>query len=291
MQLCYLKVSELHEKHRVLFEDEAPISPPQIASIPEVKPTVVKGPGLAAIKQSLRSLVDPDAIPTPHSFGKDDIVFQIERQKLLEEDAFDSAQERWRKDHEALASKGVLSMSEGINHLFWRWHQALVLLIQEELVRVKQAEEYPTRSPVIAERCIYGPFLRLLSPEKIAAIVVLEMVRAQNSTGNGEGVKSSMAVMTIGKALEAEYMAQELSKKKTRDLLGKIEKDQLIKIFENRAQFKRRVREARAKLAEHPQATVDILPDWPHSVMAKLGAVLISMLLHCGYFSSLGIPS
>ncbi|KAL7270076.1 DNA-directed RNA polymerase [Rhizina undulata] len=285
-KIAALKVNELHPKQQTLFtgadSEIAAKKKPSVLSIPEVVATQVRGAGLAAVKQSLRSLIDVDYIPTEPVAGSDDIAFQIERQKLLEEDAFDSAQERWRRDHEALASKGIISMPESINSLLWEWHQALVPLIKEELNRVREAEENPgIDSAIAAERCLYGPFLRLLEPEKVAAITIIELLRLQNALGMSDGMKSSRAVMQVGKMLEQEYLAQEIQKKKNRNVLGLLQNEDMTEIFQNRTLFARKVKLAREKLSEEPYPTVGLLPEWPSRVKAKVGAVLISMLIHC----------
>jgi DNA-directed RNA polymerase len=279
-QICGLDAEELDETHRENFLRAEPVVEPPLSKVPEVDSSDVKGSSLWAIRASLKSLTDPRTGPSRQQFGQNEYAFQIERQKQLEMNAIESAQERWRKDHEELQAKGIAPLTNSINSLLWSWHQSLVPLIEQELDRVVEAEDTPDRHSA-ADRCLYGPFLRLMSPDKIAAIVVLEIIRLRNVTVDGEGTKSSHAVMSIGKTLEQEYYAQELSKRKNRDIFGVMANEELEEIFSNRAMFRAKVRSARNKSLEKPQETADLMFEWPGSVRAKLGAVLISMLLHC----------
>jgi DNA-directed RNA polymerase len=278
-QLAGLEAEELDEQHRALYTSAGQKEEPPLASIPEVSSSQVKGLSLESIKKSLQSLVDPGAMPNRKAFGQDDEAFRVARQKVLEEDALTSAQERWRKDHDELVARGAAPIGNSVNILLWNWHQALVPLIKQELQRVTEAEENPTYQSAI-DRCLYGPFLRLMTPEKVAAIVILEMVRMQNTQLAGEGTKSAHAVMAVGSILQQEYYAQELSKKKNQDIFGFLEKDGLKELFNDRIQFRNRVMKAKQKMAEMGD-TSSVMLEWPASVKAKLGAVLISMLLHC----------
>ncbi|KAI5849215.1 hypothetical protein BZA05DRAFT_402593 [Tricharina praecox] len=279
-QSCGLDPEELSDKHKELFVKDEPLTGPSIAEIPEVHSSNVKGSSLQAIKQSLVSLTDPDAMPNRRPFGEDEMAFFIARQKVLEEHAIQSAQERWRKDHEELVARGAAPLRGDVGALLWTWHQSMVPLIKQELQRVSEAEEDPTYQSA-SDRCLYGPFLRLMAPEKVAAVVVLEMMRMQNSQLSGEGTKSAFAVMAIGGMLEQEYYAQELANKKNRDIFGVLEKDGLKELFNDRIAFRQRVQRARQKMQEQPKDTSSVMLEWPPAVRAKLGAVLISMLLHC----------
>lgn len=254
---------------------------PEILQIPEVLGSDVKGLSLKAIRQSLVSLTDPNVMPSRHTFGQDDVAFQIERQKVLEQDVLKSAHERWKAENEKLAELGLApKLGSDINSLLYGWHQSMVPLIKQELERVNEAEENPA-SLSAADRCLYGPFLRLMTPEKIAAIVILEIIRMQNLQLGGEGTKSSHVVMTVGRIIEQEYYAQELAKRKNRDVFKGVRRDKLAAIFSNLRTLRAVVKAARQKRIESPPSVADVMLEWPSTVRAKLGAVLISMLLHC----------
>lgn len=253
---------------------------PDISQIPNVQESIVKGYSLKAMRDSLISLTDPGRIPSRHPFGQDDVAYQVERQRVLEEDVLASSHERWAADTVKLIELGIwLKPGAEINSLLYSWHQSMVPLIKQELVRVSEAEENPS-GPSAADRCLYGPFLRLMSPEKVAAIAILEVIRMQNSQLNGEGTKSSYAVMAVGKVIEQEYYAQELVKRKNHDIFGHV-KGKLAQIFNDLRLLQAIVRSARGKIIESPALVTDVMLEWPATVRAKLGALLISMLLHC----------
>jgi DNA-directed RNA polymerase, mitochondrial len=55
-------------------------------------------------------------------------------------------------------------------------------------------------------------FLDLLKPDKLALIVILELMRLQGSGGIAEGMKTARALVSVGKAVEMEYDAHLLRK-------------------------------------------------------------------------------
>ncbi|KAI5853091.1 hypothetical protein DFP73DRAFT_489685 [Morchella snyderi] len=272
-KIAFLRVSELHESHRHLFE-----TTPQ-RDLPEIKSVSSRGHGLAAIQQSIRSLVDPKYMPESFSVsGQENLALQVERQRLLEEDAWESAQDRWKKDHETMRARGVLAVSSSLNSLLWEWHQSFVPLINEELSKVRTAELEP-RAMGAHDRCLYGPFLRMLPPEKVAAIVMVELLKVHNSSAGA--LKTSKAVMHVGNMLEAEYLAQEIQKKENKEIFANLRnKENLGEIFNNdKILWAKLIKEARETVPQEARET--LLPEWPVKIKAKLGAVLLTMLLHC----------
>lgn len=53
-----------------------------------------------------------------------------------------------------------------------------------------------------------GPFLSLVAPERLSLIAILEVMRLQGSGGVAEGMKTTRALVSIGKAVENEYKAR-----------------------------------------------------------------------------------
>lgn len=205
-----------------------------------------------------------------YEMSAEDLEFQIERQKLLEEDAFDSAQERWKKDHEAMSEAGVLNINKPINALLWEWHQGFVPLIKEELVRVKEAEERKTKPAGSVDRCLYGPFLRVLKPEKTAAIVMVELLKIHTTVGASDGLKTSRAVLHVSRQLEMEYMAQEIRNKEKAGILGHLKKHEMAEFFRRKAASSIVIAKARENLEKAPEPTLGMLPEWPTTIKAKV---------------------
>ncbi|PWW76425.1 DNA/RNA polymerase [Tuber magnatum] len=277
-KICRLKIHELSATcQEVVREHRKSYPTPEIFGIQDAKPTPVKGQGLAAVKSSLRSLIDLDHIPLrEHDMDMNDAEFQIERQKLLEEHAFDSARERWRKDFETLSERGIIRQGKELSSLLWEWHQALVPLIKEEILRVHAAEVSRTQSAGSVDRCLYGPFLRLMEPEKIAAITMIELLQAHTINGAAVGLKASRAVLRIGREMELEFLAQEVGRRRIKGGFGQMSKADLAELFRDKLAFRQSINKAR----KSGDPDLGELPEWPVTVRAKLGAVLISMLIH-----------
>ncbi|KAG0124188.1 hypothetical protein HOY82DRAFT_573798, partial [Tuber indicum] len=277
-KICHLRVDELSATCREIMKEQRKSRPElPILAVPDVKPTPVKGLGLAAVKSSLRSLIDPDHMPfQEYDIDLDDKEFQIERQKLLEEHAFDSARERWKRDFESLCEKGIIKQDVEINSLLWEWHQALVPLIHEELKRVQHAEESGTKAAGAVDRCFYGPFMRVIEPEKLAAITIIELLRTHTLNGVGAGLKASRAVLQLGREVELEYQAQEVAKQRGSGVFANISKAELEEIFRDRSAFRYLI--SKSKIAG--DLDFEEIPEWPNTVKVKLGGVLISMLIH-----------
>lgn len=263
----------MDEEQRAIVSSNIPNQKPVILDVPEVVPTIVKGHGLAAVKQSLRTLTDPDFIPG-YKVPTMEPITPVRRQQLLEEDAIRSSLERWKKDWEARQVAGVLSGTKSINAQMYEWHLAFVPLIQQELGRVLEAEKAPEKLGN-SDRCLYGPFMRLLSPQKISVITMLEVLKICNEGGViTDGVKSSKAVMSVGHMLEHEVLADELIKQTKKA-------ETLAEIFSSATKFCMFVRRERRRLERGTSFGYDIRPEWPTVVKAKLGALLISILIHC----------
>ena len=267
-----MRVGELSTTIREMVREERCRLEAPIFEIPEAKPTPVKGFGLAAVKSSLRSLIDIDHIPfRKHDTDLDeDVEFQIERQKLLEEHSFGSAQERWKKDFERLSERGIIRQNQEVNALLWQWHQALVPLINEEISRTWEAETHiaaPRRMPAgFTDRCHYGPFLRLMEPEKVAAMTMIELLQIHTINGIGTGLKTSRAVLGIGRELEMEYLAQQVQKNRQEGVFGNMSRAELTEIFRDKPAFRQLVAKARH---DGDLAFVE-LPEWPLPVKVKV---------------------
>lgn len=259
----------------MISDTSVPFVRPAALDVPEVIPTKVKGHGLAAVKMSLRSLIDPDYIPGLKDPTAEPIS-AMQRQQLLEEDAVASALDRWKKDSEQRQEAGVFSGGKTLNAMLYEWHEAFVPLIKQELGRILEAEKAADKLGN-GDRCMYGPFMRLLSPEKMSVITMLEVIKVCNEHSLvGDGVKSSRAVMSVGHMLENEVLAEELSKQ------AKRQKGLLTEAMASPMKFSIFVRRERSKQARtQAQLDYEIRPEWPTMVKAKLGAVLISMLIHC----------
>jgi DNA-directed RNA polymerase len=93
-------------------------------------------------------------------------------------------------------------MSSGwLQSLMFDWMQLL------EAKLVADGQETGKNSPWGKESDI-EPFLRLLSPDKLALITIVEMLRLGGSGGVSDGVKAARGILHVGKAIENEYHAE-----------------------------------------------------------------------------------
>ena len=53
-----------------------------------------------------------------------------------------------------------------------------------------------------------SPFLRLLTPEKLSLITIMEIMHLHGSGGVNDGMKTARALLSVGRAVEQEYKAE-----------------------------------------------------------------------------------
>ncbi|KAF9355018.1 DNA-directed RNA polymerase [Mortierella sp. AD094] len=210
---------------------------------------------------------------------------RFERQLKLEERSYQAAIDRMEYDRENIPDQ--LNVRP-LRAYLWQWHQSLKTGIKAELKRVEAVLEQRSLSDDAAldkDRMLYGPFLKLLSPDKMAMITILEMLRLNNSGGIVEGMKSARALIGIGKAVESEYNAEQMTKKSNKALFD--HKFNVHQLYGSGKLFNMAIRKAETKRSEAMHPT-DWTPVWPESTRAKLGSVLTTLLMDC---AKVQIPS
>jgi len=145
---------------------------------------------------------------------------EYERQEQLEARSYQSTLDKLEHDR--------LTMPDSVNtgplkRYLWQWHTALKDSIKLELKRIDSVLEKKSTSGdalLDKDRLLYGPFLKMLSPDKLSVITILELLRLSNSGGIIEGMKSARALISIGKAIENEYNAEQMRKKSNKALVS-----------------------------------------------------------------------
>ncbi|QSL65643.1 hypothetical protein MERGE_002956 [Pneumocystis wakefieldiae] len=249
-----------------------------LENVPELLSTSVSGPGLQLLKKTLRPLTDPnieinyDTKDLSREF--DSTSFNMARQRLLENNALDTALERWKWDHEQLVQRGGLSFRKALNPLLFEWHSLMIPLIKEEIERCKNAidnlSNKKSSNNTETERLSYGPFIQLLAPEKLGTITILEILRLHSTGGIAQGMRTARAILSVGKSIEKEYGSELI--KKNKNILGK--DINLSQIFRNPRQFQNALYKTQNNI------NFEIYPKWPMAVKAKIGSILISILMH-----------
>ncbi|CEQ42766.1 SPOSA6832_04617, partial [Sporobolomyces salmonicolor] len=127
------------------------------------------------------------------------------RQRLLEESSYDAARQMYMHEMEELARVGK-DKERGLQS---NWLQSLMFdwLRQLERNLYEASTETGKQSPWGREQDI-EPFMRLLSPDKMALITIVELLRLCGGGGSSDGMKAARAILHIGKAIENEYHAE-----------------------------------------------------------------------------------
>ncbi|KAJ1921416.1 DNA-directed RNA polymerase [Mycoemilia scoparia] len=234
--------------------------------LPEVRSTNVLG--IKLLKQMLNPL-------------QEDELDAYEKQIRLEEEAYDAALERLKSVNEARQDPLLSSDTGAIRSYMSEWLPKLTALIEEEVNLCK------TSPGTDRERHYYGPFLKLVSPEKLAIIVLSDTFRLHSQSfkeflvsSNGEikGLKTPKLAGYIGRQVELEYHHTELKKKKNSNLIAR--NINLQRLAANGRLFNMTVRKAQAKV-EREIVNTDWIKSWPPIVRMKIGSMLLSMMIQC----------
>lgn len=192
--------------------------------------------------------------------------------------------ERWREESQNLAKLGVNSVLQTttINSLMWEWQSALKSILRQELQKVDEAELKPVKSEADQERCLYGPFLRFLTPEKLAAITILSVLNEMCSVGAAKGAKIGQVVMHVGGAVQDESFAEMVIKSNNnkndiwRDLYSGSRNSKLAVLIKRHVNS-----DSLSKASSDGVISTNSLRnrEWTSTVKVKVGAVLMSSLI------------
>lgn len=240
-------------------------------AVPQVRETNQKGLGMWALKKSLSLFGDASHLAEWSSVKDADPAsreaYSKRRQMQLENDSLTSATERWRIEHEKRMKMGISGHSSHghLGALIWQWHQELTTKIEADLQKVEQAELQPKRSEQDRLRCEYGPFLRLLTPQHMAALTTTSVIQVLTKAGTNNRMRLVRLVTDIGRTVEEEVNT-ELKRQHTK--------------------LKDRVRQAKGSsdlqsMAARSEILTSSPPQrqkWSIAQRAKLGSVLCEML-------------
>ncbi|KAF1972177.1 DNA-directed RNA polymerase mitochondrial precursor [Bimuria novae-zelandiae CBS 107.79] len=184
-----------------------------------VKEVPQKGEGLNALKNALATFHESGRVPYPHemegSQSDKERAHAYMRQLQIERDAVDSAIERWKIEDEKLAKIGVHGVlkTKRMQALMWQWYSVLLPRIKKEMARTKEVLSAPSPENSRDERHVYGPFLELCSPEKLAAITVSRVLQSA-ATGRTNAMELKVANLSsnIGEDIRTEANADAQAK-------------------------------------------------------------------------------
>jgi len=246
-------------------------------ALPQIRETSQKGLGMFSLKKSLSLFDDPSHLSECSNYRVADQetrdAHARQRQIQLERDALTSASDRWKTEHKNMARMGIAGNLETgkTGALMWTWHRGLLENIKTELEKVNQAEAKVKKNEEDKLRSEYGPFLRLLDPETLAALTVTTIVTIMVKLGIKNDVKLVRLVTDLGRTVETEVQAQ---LKKQRDALSKT-----IRQKSHPRANPGLANDLKAQLEELDSRSSSPT-QWSVAQQAKLGSILCEMLLN-----------
>lgn len=253
--------------------ESVPIAPRQPQEpLPEVRATDQKGGGLLRVKEAMAALDRQPKLPDASS-EEERRDHTFERQRIMEETSVEIALGHWREADEELRKLGVHTalQTRPMGALMWQWYQALLPVLNKELVESKRVMS--TSAKAHDDRYIYGPYLELMSTEKLAVTTILCIMscicrgKSHQSRVYESEIKLGSLTMMLSKAIEEEYRAetsistQRRSPQKPRGMRAN-------------------ARKSRSQSTNTRSQEADMLRrEWPTDLRVKLGAMLLSKLI------------
>ncbi|KAI3624932.1 RPO41 [Malassezia furfur] len=199
-----------------------------------------------------------------------------ERQRWLEHSALDAARKRLQHDQAKLEELGLSAgalQSKTLQAWMWEWYQRLEAALARDLEALRAQSEAGDTS---MEAQLY-PFLSLLPPSKLAMIAVLELMRMQGVGGVADGVKTTRALLQVGKAIEAEHHAAVISRHpevfvQARAAQGLLKDRNLVNLA-----MRRDLKAWQERCDEDALETH--VPKWTQMVRVRVGSYLVQRLM------------
>ncbi|KAJ7079600.1 DNA/RNA polymerase [Mycena belliarum] len=131
------------------------------------------------------------------------------RQRLLEDSVYDAAEERLRKQNEIFEKLGLDEtklLQPDLQRWMWQWHCRLKDRLETEITEIVNSEK--NRRESIKRKPVLAPYLSLVKAEKLSMLTVVEIMRLHGTGGVADGMKTARALISVGKAVEAEFKAR-----------------------------------------------------------------------------------
>ncbi|GAA5914361.1 DNA-directed RNA polymerase [Sporobolomyces salmoneus] len=247
--------------------------------LPELDPVMATGDQVNVSLQTLRTNLSTLAMPTSATS-----MTPTARQRLLEESSYDAARQLYLHEMESLQKVGkdkeIGMQSNWLQSLMYEWMRAL----ERSLI---EASDETGKSSRWGKDPDIEPFLRLLAPDKMALITIVELMRLCSGNGAGDGgMKAARAILHIGKSIENEYHAQVLKQGYTNKKFEK-EMERLAEGGSGSLEGGggRSPRESlgilwRRELAKREkEGDQSWRPQWTQSIRAKVGSILVTALM------------
>lgn len=250
---------------------------------PEVRAVPQKGLGLKSLKEALSVFAEHEG----ESIASLSIEERQNLQFMLETNSVTVAVERWREENSKIQQFGFDShlQTKSLGARMFRWHQLLIEVLKAELARIEESEAKPKKNYSDKLRCQYGPFLRLVSVDKIAAITIVSLLSHLASFGADRGVPLASVVLNIADNVEDEALfdvAQREHKKASPSWSSRLNRKASWNLVKQGRRYNNVVtspstNNASVRQVEIRQALSNA--SWSPSVKAQIGACLVSSLM------------
>lgn len=171
----------------------------------------------------------------------------------------------------------------------WEWHIALRKKIETEIQSITEVEKIGGLGPGTATDATKTitktatkkrngsllPFLLMVKAERLSLITILEIMRLQGTSGLSDGMKTTRALVSVGKAVEMEYKAQMC--KKNRVYVPK-DRDLTRGDFYSLIGYKH-MQERRAAVEKDVSDSEEWSASWSQTLRSKIGGILVDCLM------------
>lgn len=212
------------------------------------------------------------------------------RQKLLEENALNAAIDRWREEDESLQKKGLnrAFQNRPLGAMMWEWYLNVKKELTEELKKINESEGKPPANQLDQDRVSYGPILRLLPVDRLAAITVITGMGILSTKSWRAGIPIAHIALKLASALQEEIRAESVKEGIHPPYWERASQGDRAKLLSKLVRKRQRPDPASNRLSESssikPQssptlATTSLAGTWTDPVRVRVGVALLSILL------------
>lgn len=255
--------------------------------VQEIRPVEQKGLGLSTLKKSLLMLNEPAAKEDLRSDylkrieGEQRRPSPEERQQALERNTLQAALDRWHEEDAHLKSMGVVNVlsTSSLGAIMWRWHEKLTISIRDELRKATEAEGLAKRNKADEARLLWGPYLQLVTPEKLSALTILNCTKTVSLDSKDErGMKVLNVVGTIGAAVQEEALFESVKSNQSYRQWRALSQESFSK------NGSRSTKQTAVLSSSNPAEKSNLEQEferleWPTAVRVRVGAMLLSQLI------------
>lgn len=229
--------------------------------------------------QTLRTNLSTLGMP-----GSTEVLSPTARQRLLEESSYDAARQLYIHELEELAKVGKDKergmQSNWLQGVMFDWMRKLETKLQTDGAQTGKHSPWG-KDPDIE------PFLRLLTPDKMALITIVELLRLCGGGGVSDGMKAARAILHIGKSIENEYHAEVLKagfpNKEFQRELERVTEGRMIgedgEAAPRNAERSLNIMWRREMAKREKEGDTSWRPAWSQGIRAKVGSILVTALM------------